>query len=196
MRRGNLVRRATRRREVIAITTLYLAVVGISTPAWAHQEETARQSARLSRFDVVSRERHVIRRLVTAARLEETRAGRPHRVVRLSWRPRRVFGEHTRWERRLAWLRSLPDWHPSDPRAAIRMVFGRWADQAIRVSYCESRWSPRAVNGQYLGLFQMGTYARGRYGHATTAWGQARAAYRYFVDSGRDWSPWSCRTAA
>ena len=39
----------------------------------------------------------------------------------------------------------------------------------------------------------MGSYARARYGHANNAWIQAKAAYHYFVDSGRDWSPWSCK---
>jgi hypothetical protein len=81
------------------------------------------------------------------------------------------------------------------PIQAIRMVFGPYAEQAIRVSSCETggTFSTRATNGQYLGLFQMGDYARGRYGHSWTALGQAKAAYRYFVDSGRDWSPWECR---
>lgn len=75
----------------------------------------------------------------------------------------------------------------------IRQVFGRYGDQAVAVSKCESGLTTTATNGQYLGLFQMGYYARGRYGHSSNAWGQARAAYRYFVDSGRDWSPWSCK---
>lgn len=79
------------------------------------------------------------------------------------------------------------------PRAAIRYVFGRYAGQALAVAWCESRLYVYARNGQYFGLFQMGSYARSRYGHSWTALGQARSAYRYFVDSGRDWSPWQCR---
>lgn len=75
----------------------------------------------------------------------------------------------------------------------IRQVFGRYGDQAVRVARCESGLTIGATNGQYLGLFQMGSYARSKYGHAWNPWGQARAAYRYFVDSGRDWSPWSCK---
>ena len=31
------------------------------------------------------------------------------------------------------------------------------------------------------------------FGHGPTALAQAQAAYRYFVRSGRDWSPWSCK---
>lgn len=79
--------------------------------------------------------------------------------------------------------------------AAIRATFGSYSSQAIRVVRCETggTYSTTAQNGQYLGLFQMGSYARGRYGHSWTALGQARAAYRYFVDSGRDWSPWTCK---
>lgn len=76
----------------------------------------------------------------------------------------------------------------------IRAVFGpRYDDQAVAVASCESGLSIWARNGQYLGLFQMGSYARAKYGHAWNAWTQSRAAYRYFQDSGRDWSPWSCQ---
>jgi hypothetical protein len=78
-------------------------------------------------------------------------------------------------------------------KAAICKVFGPYCKQAIEVSRCESGWSHWARNGQYLGLFQMGSYARGRYGHAWNPWAQARSAYRYFVASGKDWSPWSCK---
>jgi hypothetical protein len=80
-------------------------------------------------------------------------------------------------------------------KAAIKATFGPYSAQALRVVNCETggTYSTAARNGQYLGLFQMGSYARGRYGHSPTALGQARAAWRYFVESGRDWSPWSCR---
>lgn len=78
-------------------------------------------------------------------------------------------------------------------RTAICSTFGRFCSQALRVSWCESRWNVYAHNGQYLGLFQMGWYARSRYGHSWNAWGQARAAYRYFRASGYSWGPWSCR---
>jgi hypothetical protein len=65
--------------------------------------------------------------------------------------------------------------------------------QAVRVAKCESGWSmtPRAQNGQYLGMMQMGSYARSRYGHSSNPWGQMAAAYRYYRDAG--WSPWACR---
>lgn len=75
----------------------------------------------------------------------------------------------------------------------ICYVFGAYCAQALRVAWCESRFDVWARNGQYLGLFQMGSYARAHYGHGNDAWAQSRAAYRYFVASGRDWSPWTCR---
>ena len=78
-------------------------------------------------------------------------------------------------------------------KAAICKVFGPYCKQAIEVSRCESGWSHWARNGQYLGLFQMGSSERARYGHAWNPWAQARAAWRYFVASGKDWSPWSCK---
>ena len=73
-------------------------------------------------------------------------------------------------------------------------VFGdRYCGQALRVAWCESRLDTRARNGQYRGLFQMGYSERHRYGHGPDALSQARAAFRYFVASGKDWSPWSCK---
>jgi len=82
------------------------------------------------------------------------------------------------------------------PRAAICSVFGSHCQEALAVAWCESRLSTTAQNGQYLGLFQMGSYERRLFGHGSTARDQAVAAHRYFVRSGRDWSPWSCRWAA
>ena len=87
-------------------------------------------------------------------------------------------------------LASLP------PRAAICTVFGSYCQEALAIAWCESRLSTRAQNGQYLGLFQMGSYERQLFGHGQSARDQAVAAHRYFVRSGRDWSPWACRWAA
>jgi hypothetical protein len=79
------------------------------------------------------------------------------------------------------------------PRQAICSVFRGYCGQALRVARCESRFRTTAQNGQYLGLFQMGASERRLFGHGPSAYEQARAAYRYFVVSGRDWSPWSCK---
>jgi len=94
---------------------------------------------------------------------------------------------HQRDTRRLAAL---------EPKAAICAVFGDDCQEAVAVAWCESHLSTTAQNGQYLGLFQMGSYERRLFGHGPTAHAQAVAAHRYFVRSGRDWSPWSCRWAA
>ncbi len=90
---------------------------------------------------------------------------------------------HRRDARRLA---AMP------PKAAICSVFGDYCQEAVAVAWCESRLRPAAQNGQYLGLFQMGSYERRLFGHGASAREQAVAAHRYFVRSGRDWSPWSC----
>jgi hypothetical protein len=82
------------------------------------------------------------------------------------------------------------------PRKAICTVFGSYCGQAVAVAWCESRLTTTARNGQYRGLFQMGSYERSLFGHGRTAHDQARAAHRYFVRSGRDWSPWACGWAA
>lgn len=70
---------------------------------------------------------------------------------------------------------------------------------AIKVAKCESSsywWRGRAQeahNGQYLGMFQMGSRERYIYGHGPDPWSQAFAAHRYFLASGRTWWPWSCK---
>lgn len=94
---------------------------------------------------------------------------------------------HARDARKLASLK---------PTAAICAVFGDDCREAVAVAWCESHLSTNARNGQYLGMFQMGSFERRLFGHGDTAHAQAVAAHRYFVRSGRDWSPWSCRWAA
>lgn len=114
-----------------------------------------------------------------ALRRAERRLARLERTIRTL--RRLIARRDARREARLA------------PRVVICEVFGRYCDQAVAVAWCESRHSTRARNGQYLGLFQMGYWERQRFGHGRTARQQALAAYRYFVRSGRDWGPWSCK---
>ena len=115
-----------------------------------------------------------------------------------------VRGKTCRWARYAAGVhqararsagRALERWRRviSNPTSAICHVFGAYCAEALRVASCESGRGIHAVNGQYLGMFQMGSSERARYGHGSTPLAQARAAYAYFVDSGRDWSPWSCK---
>lgn len=78
-----------------------------------------------------------------------------------------------------------------DRRACIiRVVFGTEGRTAVRVAWCESRLDPNARNGQFRGVFQMGSSERRRFGHGRTVLAQARAAKRYHDLSG--WSPWEC----
>jgi hypothetical protein len=65
-------------------------------------------------------------------------------------------------------------------------------EQALNVAYCESGsnlW-PWASDGEYLGMFQFGSFARSSYGFSWSPWEQARAAFRYWAVAG--WSPWEC----
>lgn len=119
-------------------------------------------------------------------------------------------GQQQRWAcKAVRWLkRELSETNHSiymlrlrtDPRAAICHVFGPACREAIEVALCESDYHPRdgvpdtyAKNGQYLGMFQMGENERATYGHGSSALAQARAAHAYYLDSGRDWSPWDCK---
>jgi hypothetical protein len=90
-------------------------------------------------------------------------------------------------ERRLAAVEA------AKPESVICRVFGPYCDEALAVSRCESGLDTTAQNGQYLGLFQMGTTARRLFGHGPSAVEQAKAAHRYFVASGHGWAPWSCK---
>ncbi len=105
----------------------------------------------------------------------------------------RVLERYIRARRHPAPTRTLSASSGGSVENAICVTFGSYCSQAVSVARCESGLSVGASNGQYLGLFQMGEYARSRYGHSWDAWGQARAAYRYFRDSGYSWAPWTCR---
>ena len=79
------------------------------------------------------------------------------------------------------------------PQAVICRVFGPHCREALAVARCESGYRTDAQNGQYLGMFQMGEWARTTYGHGASAHVQAKAAHRLFVETGRTWEPWSCK---
>lgn len=71
--------------------------------------------------------------------------------------------------------------------------------EAWRVAGCETGQTYNVWAGykkhDYWGIFQMGSYARAKYGHGWNPWIQARAAYHYYRDA-HGWSPWSCAWAA
>ena len=152
--------------------------------------------ARLERkLDVARKQRGVIRffeshpRLLTAP--EHRKAARAS--VRRATRRLAVTTRDIAYLRRIIDAREARRLEALPPRAAICDAFDHYCGEALKVAWCESRLHTSARNGQYLGLFQMGSYARELYGHGATAHDQAIAAHRYFVSSGRDWSPWSCK---
>lgn len=89
------------------------------------------------------------------------------------------------------------------PPRAIRYVFQRLGsdDVAIALDVAGDEagsgdiWAhpfcTTATNGQYEGCFQMGDWARSRYGHGPTALDQAWAAYAYRVEAHGWCSGWS-----
>jgi len=86
---------------------------------------------------------------------------------------------------------------PPVPPRVFKAVRAEWRSTPNRVEafdliWCESRYDVDAENGQYLGLFQMGDWARARYGHGSTARAQARSAHRLWLDFGWSRSQWSC----
>jgi hypothetical protein len=105
----------------------------------------------------------------------------------------RFLARQRRQHRRQRLARRLAAARAETPAETICRVFGSYCGEALRVARCESRLQTTAQNGEYLGLFQMSLAARRLFGHGDSADEQAHAALRYFVSSGRDWSPWSCR---
>lgn len=92
------------------------------------------------------------------------------------------------------WLR-VKDARPAggSVNTIICRVFGSGeCGEATRVAYCESRDRLDAVNGQYEGIFQMGSHERATYATIgySTVYEQVVAAHNYFVAAG--WGPWSC----
>lgn len=113
------------------------------------------------------------------------------------WRPLSWNG--VKLHRGLLWHRRVyrvmahtPTPPPPVPTTAVGAICYFWhpCGFAIAVARCESGLSTGATNGQFLGLFQMGEYARSKYGHSSTFFGQAQAAYHYYQDAG--WGPWEC----
>jgi hypothetical protein len=77
-------------------------------------------------------------------------------------------------------------------------TYCRSSSEAWTVAGCETggTYDVWADNGQYENIFQMGLSERRKYGWHTKGsdpWTAARAAHRYYVASGRDWSPWTCQ---
>jgi hypothetical protein len=149
---------------------------------------------------IVKRERQTLRFfanhswLLTDPRFsaEAKRQVAAHRTsLRVAERFLALHRRHAHRKPRLA--RRLASARPEAPASAICRVFGPYCHEALAVARCESHLRIVAQNGQYLGLFQMGLLARQVFGHGDSAEEQARAALRYFIASGREWSPWSCR---
>jgi hypothetical protein len=61
----------------------------------------------------------------------------------------------------------------------------------LNVAWCESTFQLHANNGQYKGIWQMGSIERRVYGHGRTVYAQTRAARKYWIIAG--WQPWECK---
>ena len=193
----------TRRSVLKALVTGLCALVLCATPAAAHAGTSADLGKQLSRhLASMKKDTSVIRFfdnhrwLLTHPRFEKEATLRLE-AARRSLAATKAQAAQARAElarrEREAERRRLTAELARSPEKAICHVFGTYCDQALRVARCESGYRTSAQNGQYLGIFQMGSNERRLFGHGESALDQARAAYRYFVRSGRDWSPWSCK---
>ena len=73
---------------------------------------------------------------------------------------------------------------------AVCYYFGTNCPTAMQIVKCETggTYVPWASNGQYHGIFQMGSHERATYGDGNNVWAQAKAAHKYFMDAG--FGPW------
>ena len=180
----------------LGASALFLLIV----PATAQSQSEASLSAQLTRhLATMKKDRQILvflrnhKWLLSDPRFQ-TSAKRQLRVHTSSLvRVRKQAATAKRALAQKAKARRLAALAAAKPENAICRVFGRYCDEALAVSRCESGLRTTAQNGQYLGLFQMGTTARRLYGHGSTALEQAKAAHEYFVDSGHGWGPWSCK---
>ena len=176
------------------------ALILLVLPATAQSKSDARLGAQLTHhLSAMKKDQQVLRFLGAHAWLLSdprfaTEAKRQLRIHTLSLKRSERKAAATRLaiaER--AKTRQLAAVASASPPKVICRVFGSYCGQALAVSRCESGLRTDAQNGQYQGLFQMGSNERRIFGHGPTAVAQAKAAHRYFVASGRDWSPWSCK---
>jgi hypothetical protein len=161
-----------------ALTAL-VATTRAATTGTLHKREH-RQIATLAR------DRGTVRFFRRHLRLAHTPIGR--RALRFAKAEIRWTLAELRETRKTLHVRALPQ----DVSGVITYVFGPHAAEAKTVALCESGFSTSATNGQYFGVFQMGSHERARYGGSSlNVWDQVRAAYRYYRAAG--WRPWECR---
>ncbi len=176
------------------------ALILLVLPATAQSQSDARLGAQLSRhLSTMKKDQQVLRFLEQHAwlRNDPRFAAEAKRQLRLHTaslqRSKRKAAAARATLARAAKERHLAAVAAASPKQVICRVFGDDCEEALAVSRCESRFQTDARNGQYLGLFQMGSSERRIFGHGSSPVAQATAAHRYFVASGRDWSPWSCK---
>jgi hypothetical protein len=175
---------------LLVSTAIALASTSPAPRVVAAATHTARRDRQVLRFFAHHQWLLTDPRFSTVARRQvatHRRSLRAAQRVLAAARRRAALRRRERLVRRLAAVRI------ETPSQTICRVFGPDCADALTVARCESRLHTDARNGQYLGLFQMSYLARQLFGHGDSAEEQARAAFRYFVASGRDWSPWSCR---
>ena len=176
------------------------ALILLIVPATAHSQSESELGAQLTRhLSTMKKDRQVLhffeahRWLLTDARFaDEAQRQLQIHTTSLTRTERKAAAARAVLARRAA-TRQLASAKLARPENVICRVFGDYCRQAVAVSRCESGFRTDAQNGQYLGLFQMGSAERSLFGHGASAVEQATAAHRYFVASGRNWSPWSCK---
>ena len=176
------------------------ALMLLVLPATAQSQSDADLGAQLTRhLSTMKKDRQVLRFLETHKWLlsDPRFADSANRQLRLHTvslaRAQQKAGAAKAALARRARARRLAAVEATSPRSVICHTFGKYCQEALAVSRCESGLRTDARNGQYLGLFQMGSNERRLFGHGSSAAEQARAAHRYFVASGHDWAPWSCK---
>lgn len=109
----------------------------------------------------------------------------------IPWRTKHTYYHAHGW----MWPCKIMDLGPRRNECVIRKLFGKvggtaLANKAVAVARCESTLRRSATNGQYRGLFQLGSHERATYGYGSSAIEQTQGAIRLY--RARGWQPWSC----
>lgn len=187
-------------KTIITYTALALAVLVIASPAVGstmpiHNTKTnATATAVVHARNAVAWQRSSTYHWqdVSGVRRTPTKYAERHTksVAYIHWMVQLWKGRHLHAKQHMMGILAKSD--PASAQRIIKYVFKGNGSFALTISYRESRYTVGAANGQYLGLFQMGTGERATYATIgySTAYEQTVAAHNLFL--ARGWEPWTC----
>lgn len=193
-------------RRYVALLVAVIFVLGsaCATVAFHHQRQSG---PRLHGAQLAARSVHLLRPASDRASRGESRQPLVDELAQLRRARVRALRAHLKHQRRVLVARRARRAAAERARHLAALVSSDshvWATQpyAEQVSYCESSGNIRAVNGQYLGKWQMDASFWSTYGglrFASSPLGATEAQQDQVAWTGwkaRGWEPWQCAGGA